>query len=101
MEIEKYTINYKGKDYPSCYISLTEEETIKHNESQFKEFVDWELWADMTNGTLKEESLDEAGREIDGQIDYYMDSGTVAAWHEGKISDSLMKYKVAKIILNW
>lgn len=101
MKIEKTTIRYHGKDYPTCSITLTEEEAEKHDESEFKEFCDYELWMTMTNGTGEEENLDREGQMIDPYMDYYMDSGTVAGWHEGKISDSLMKYKVAKTIMSW
>lgn len=102
MEIKKDTILYRGKEYPCVVIELTSEEADKHFESDTKVFADEELWDLISKSDRWEETDNSDGEEdVDGLVDFYMDERTCARFCGGLIPVSVMKIKVARIILSW
>lgn len=102
MNLQKGTISFNGKEYPTIVIELTREEGEKHFESTDKTFADETLFDDICkDGEPDWNNNDDPRVDVDTSIDWYTENNLCEKFCNGEISESEMKVKVARIILSW
>lgn len=99
MKLTKTSIIYKGKEYPCISIRLTDRESLKllDDDIECRLFACRQLADDMGDeATWGKEEWD-----VDIQIDFYMATGEVERFHEGKTKVADMKATIKNIFQNW
>lgn len=93
MNITRDFLIYRGEVYPLVIIELSERECSRHFEYRFRMFADEDLHRAIEEGG---ENYDDTP---DKDIEYYMD-GDVRDWFFHRISDAVMKIRIARVILS-
>lgn len=99
MKLTKTSITYKGKKYPCIEIHYSQRDMKALDEDlEYRTFASRELADDMGYDDSK---WDKETANIDDQIDYYMATGEVERFHEGKTKVADMKAEIKDIVKNW
>ena len=86
--MERSKINYKGNDYPTIEIALSNVSNIESNE--LVTIADYELWAAIEDDY---ENGDKEAVWIDNNVYFYCDSGFIASNPtESEIIEYMNKY---------